>query len=413
MRILFPLVLGAALSAQKPAFEELNRQARQSPDSASFQQALRDTLGAELKKGTAAAFLGGDFVLAIESDAAPRLFVDHEEVKARKLKGSSIWMGAPSVKTGTSHSFHWVVDGKRFGGNQNVPAYLPECYAAKGVPQGKLSEKMVHTSKIYDGMKSDWWIYVPAQYDGTQPAALMVWQDGQGHINRDGAARTLNVVDNLIHHKKMPVAIQVFISPGKIGERAMRSVQYDSVNDTYVRFLRDEIVPEVEKSYKIRRDSYSRAIAGSSSGGICAFNAAWMMPDQFSRVLSRVGSFTSIQWKPGVLDGGNVYPNKVRKEPKRNIRVWMSDGSEDLENDAGSWPLQNIQLANSLKMMGYDFHLAWSNGSHSGAHGNAEAPMALAWLWRGYDPSRTEEKYEQEESEKAKPMFRVKALNRE
>jgi enterochelin esterase family protein len=130
-------------------------------------------------------------------------------------------------------------------------------------------------------------------------------------------------------------------------------------------------------------------------------------------VLSRIGSFTSIQWQPGTLEGGNVYPFKIRKEPKRNIRVWLQDGSLDLENSHGSWPLQNIQMANSLKMMGYDYHFSWGNGTHSAAHGNAELPVALEWLWREYDSSRTEQVFAQEAAEKDKPLYRVVKLNRE
>jgi enterochelin esterase family protein len=127
-----------------------------------------------------------------------------------------------------------------------------------------------------------------------------------------------------------------------------------------------------------------------------------------------VGSFTSIQWRPQEkLDGGNLYPFKVRKEPKRNIRVWLEDGSEDLENEHGSWPLQNIQMANSLKLKNYDFHFSWGNHAHSGAGGNSELPVSLAWLWRDYDPSRTEQPFEMEAAEKSKPLFRVKIANRD
>jgi enterochelin esterase-like enzyme len=241
----------------------------------------------------------------------------------------------------------------------------------------------------------------------------MVWQDGEGQINRNGGARTLNVVDNLIHQKKIPVMIQVFISPGTVGEKRMRSIEYDTVDDTYTRFLRDEILADVAKQYNLRADSYSRGIAGNSSGGICSFNAAWFHPELFSRVLSRIGSFTSIQWHPGEIEGGNVYPFKIRKEPHRNIRVWLQDGENDLENNHGSWPLQNIQMANSLKMTGYDFHLSFGNGTHNGAHGNSEQPVELTWLWRDYDPARTEQTYVMEEGEKQKPMFRVKIANRD
>ena len=302
--------------------------------------------------------------------------------------------------------------GERHGGLTDIPAYSPECYAQDGVPQGTLSEKLVHSSKIYPEMKSDYWIYVPAQYDAKTPAALMVWQDGQNHIEREGRARTLNVVDNLIHQKKIPVMVHVFISPGIAGEQRMRSIQYDTVDDTYARFLRDELLPEVYAKYNIRTDAYSRAIGGVSSGGICAFNTAWFQPDQFSRVLSVIGSFTSIQWTPGKREGGETYPFRVRKEAVRNIRIWMQDGAEDLENDHGSWPLQNIQLANSLKMKGYDFHLSFGSGTHNPAHAWSELPKSLAWLWREYDPARTEQIYEISPEEQKKPFFRVRIYNR-
>jgi enterochelin esterase-like enzyme len=312
------------------------------------------------------------------------------------------------MMTGTSHEYHYVINGQRFGGRTDVPAYLPDSYAQPGVPQGKLSDKIVHTSAVYPGMETNYWIYAPAQYDPNTPAALMVWQDGEGQINRDGASRLLNVIDNLTYQKKIPVMIQVLISPGKVGEKAMRSIEYDTADDTYTKFLRQEILVDVAKTYNLRKDTYSHAIAGQSSGGICAFNAAWFHPEMFSRVLSRIGSFTSIQWHPGQIDGGNVYPFKIRKENKRNIRVWLQDGANDLENDHGSWPLQNIQMANSLKMKNYDFHLSFGNGTHNSAHGNAEAPVALAWLWRDYDPAKTEQIYEMEAGERGKALFRVR-----
>ncbi|MGH7248416.1 MAG: alpha/beta hydrolase-fold protein, partial [Pseudomonadota bacterium] len=106
-------------------------------------------------------------------------------------------------------------------------------------------------------------------------------------------------------------------------------------------------------------------------------------------------------------------PFLIRKSPKLNIRVWLQDGSEDLENRFGSWPLQALQMANSLKMMGYDFKLTFGVGTHNGAQGNSQMPMALSWLWRGYDPSKTEEIYQQDPAEKDKPYYRVRRLNRD
>ena len=305
-------------------------------------------------------------------------------------------------------------------------------------PSGTLSEKIVHTSKIYDGMKSEYWIYVPAQYDAKIATALMVFQDGGGYIHRDGNNSALNVVDDLIAQKKIPVMICVFINPGDISDSpgtptynfvkaysdkwhrslkdSMRSTLYDTVSDRYGRFLRDEILAEVEAKYNIRKDAYSRAITGLSSGGICSFNAAWQMPEQFSRVISWIGSFTSIQWKedPNVPDGGQDYPEKILRESKRNLRVWLQDGSDDQENDRyGSWPLANLRMANALKLKEYDFHFSFGKGAHNSGEGAAEFPEEMIWLWRGYDTAKTAETYEMEPSETSKPVFRVSITNRD
>jgi enterochelin esterase family protein len=262
-------------------------------------------------------------------------------------------------------------------------------------------------------MTSDYWVYVPAQYNASTPAAVKVWQDGEVLVPRELPSRAQIVFDNLTHEKKIPVILHVLISPGLIGNRRMRSVEYDTVDSTYTRFLMEEILTEVGKKYNLRQDGYSRAIAGDSSGGICAFNAAWFHPEHFSRVLSRIGSFTSIQWQPGKLDGGNIYPFAIRKQPKRNIRVWLQDGSGDLENNHGSWPMQNIAMANSLKMRGYDFRFSWGNGSHSRNGGHTELADEMIWLWRDYDPSKTSQEFVQDPAEKDKPMFRVEKLNRD
>jgi enterochelin esterase-like enzyme len=309
------------------------------------------------------------------------------------------------------------------------PTHGTDSYPKPGVPQGTLSEKLTHTSQIYDGMQSDYWVYVPSQYNPQTPAALMVWQDGHFYIDRDSPTlRVLDVIDNLTHQKQIPVMIQIFTSPGDIAmcpgtpthayvkayseatgrtlKDAMRSTQYDTVSDRYACFLHEELLAEVQSRYNIRPDGYSRGISGLSSGAIAAFNVAWWQPGQFSRVLSWIGSY-------GDIRGGHEYPFKVRKQEKRNIRVWLQDGSDDVEVVFGSWPLQNIQMANSLKMHEYDFHFSFGQGGHDSVHGSAELPQSLTWLWRDYDSAKTEQLYQMEEAEKSKPYFRVRIANRE
>jgi len=407
-------LFGFSLAAETASVPDLLKLAS-TPANPAFAPALRDTLTADaIHAGTAVAGYGPDFLFAMDAPSAPDLYIDDTRAGTlQAVPGSQTWFTSVKLRAGTSHSFYYMLNGQRTGGKNDIPAYLPESYAQPGVRQGTLSEKMVHTSKIYDGMLSDWWIYVPAQYDSSKAAALMVWHDGAGLANRNSAANALNVFDNLTAQGKIPVIIQVFISPGKIGDKAMRSIEYDTVSDKYTRLVRDEIMPLVYAKYNVRRDGYSRAAAGNSSGGISAFNMAWFQPDQFSRVLMRIASFANLQQNhPGEFDGGNTYPYRVRREEKRSIRVWSQDGTEDLENPYGSWPSNNINMANSLKFRDYDFHMSWGNGSHSGAHGNAELPEEMVWLWRGYDPAKTSDTFPPDPEEKAKPFYRVKSFNR-
>jgi len=406
--------------------------------------ALRDAIVStfdvkDLKEGTAWAGLGSDFFFAVDSSPRPQLFIDDSPgPQMQPLAESTIWYATSRIdQVGKLHSFYYLVNGAKFGGKRDVPAFGPLSYLQRGVPSGTLSAKISHISKIYDGMKSDYWIYVPAQYNRQIPAAVMVFQDGGGYIDRDGNNPTLNVIDNLIAQKTIPVMICIFINPGDITDSpgtptynvvkaysdkwqrslkdSMRSTLYDTVGDRYVRFLRDEILSEVAAKYDLRKDAYSRAITGLSSGGICAFNAAWQIPEQFSRVISWIGSFSAIQWKenPAIPDGGQDYPDKILREPKRNIRVWLQDGSEDLDLRYGNWPLANLRMANALKAKDYDFHFSFGKGTHNSAHGAAEFPDEMIWLWRDYDPAKTEQTYQIEPSEKSKPIFRVSVTNRE
>ena len=317
------------------------------------------------------------------------------------------------------------------------PPPLPaDALQRPGVPAGTLSQRFTIRSAVYDGMVSDFWVYAPAQYDPQRPAALMVFQDGEGYLNRKRDHPALNVIDNLIAEGKIPVMIAVFTNPGDISGApdtptyrfvdayakkwgrtlgdSMRSTEYDTVSDRYPRFLREELLAEVGRHYNLRADAYSHAITGLSSGGICAFNAAWQMPESFSRVITWIGSFTGIQWRedPAVPDGGQDYPDKILHEAHHNVRIWLQDGANDLEWTFGSWPMANLRMANALKMKGYDFHFSFGKGPHSPAEGGAEFAEEMTWLWRGYDRAKTAETFVQEPAETAKPPFRVGIVNR-
>jgi len=264
----------------------------------------------------------------------------------------------------------------------------PDSQVHDGVPRGRVEGPFVFKSAVFKDTVRQYWVYVPAQYDAAQPAAVMVFQDGHKWVNVDQEYRAPVVFDNLIAKGEMPVTIGVFVNPGHAGAElpadpwraSNRPWEYDSLGDKYARFLIDELLPEVGKKYRLTTDPERRAIAGASSGGICAFTVAWERPDAFRKVYSTIGSFTNIR-------GGHVYPALVRQSARRPIRVFLQDGSNDLDNEFGNWPLANQQMAKALAFAGYDYRFEMGDGAHTHKHGGALLPDALRWLWRPAAPS--------------------------
>ncbi len=251
------------------------------------------------------------------------------------------------------------------------------------VPQGKVTSRIYAESKTFPGTTREYSVYVPAQYDPAKPARLMVFMDGNNYAKPDGAFRVPIVFDNLIHQNAMPVTIAVFVNPGTVAaskqgarDRSNRSFEYDSLGDNYATFLIDEFLPVALDGLNVSPDPQHRGVCGISSGGICAFTVAWERPDQFSKVISHIGSFTNIR-------GGWAYPGLIRKtkgNPKP-LKVYLQEGSDDLDNLFGNWPLSNQNMAAALQFAGYHHRLVMTEGGHSGQFAGVELPSALRWLW--------------------------------
>src|SRR5581483_6257731 len=308
---------------------------------------VRDYFGRDdLPKGPRTRIEGLTAAWAIEAPeaaSAPKVVSEdgHFVQAMTRLGKTDIYAAAATLPEGTAMRWAYEVDGKKLGGGQmELYTFPPETREQPGVPKGTVTQQAKWKSKIFDGTERDWWVYVPAQYKPENPACVMVFQDGGGMKNY-----VPTVLDNLIARGEIPVIVGVFINPGTFADgKSNRSFEYDTLSDQYARFLLEEILPEVEKTVKLRHDAASRAIAGISSGGICSFTVAWERPNEFSKVLSWVGSFTNIASGPTLREGGHNYPALIRKTEKKPLRVFLQDGANDLDNEHGNWPLANQQM---------------------------------------------------------------------
>jgi hypothetical protein len=278
-----------------------------------------------------------------------------------------------------------------------------------GVAKGKLIGPLEFKSKIIEGTVRRYWIYVPVGYDAKDPPNLLVFQDGQRATNPQGPLNIPVVLDNLIAKGEIPKTIGIFITPGNTGTEHYpdnlgtgnpnhRAPEYDALNDAYARMLIDEIMPEVAKKYVFSSDPKKRAIGGTSSGAICAWTVAWNRPEAFGNVISMIGSYTSIGYHPATattpaIYGGDTYPGLIRREHIRPIRIFLQDGTADLNNMFGNWHLANEQMVSSLlwananadekKDTGprYDVRYEWGDGAHSDVHGGWLLPGILRWMF--------------------------------
>ncbi|HEX4264266.1 MAG TPA: SMP-30/gluconolactonase/LRE family protein [Verrucomicrobiae bacterium] len=256
----------------------------------------------------------------------------------------------------------------------------PDSLPQPGVPHGQVTSYTIDQSKIFPGTTRTYWIYVPQQYDPAKPAPLLIMQDGI----RFNAP---NVLDNLINKKDIPPIIAAFVAPGVVPAlssnttlpRFNRSYEYDGLSDEYAHFLLDELLPHIvaEQKLNLSTNANDRMIAGESSGAIAAFTAAWHRPDAFRRVFSAIGTYVGLR-------GGNEFPTLIRKTEPKPIRIFLQDGSNDLNIYGGNWFLADQEMLSALDFAGYDVNYNWGDGAHNGKHSTSIFPDAMRWLWRDY-----------------------------
>jgi enterochelin esterase family protein len=258
-----------------------------------------------------------------------------------------------------------------------------EAYPSEDVPAGQVTRyRDWESSGMFAGARREIFVHTSAGHDPARPSNLIVFNDGSGYIARKGPVRAAQVLDTLRARGEIPQTVAVFVDPGRRGEHlapdwVQRRAEYDPLTDDYGRFLIQDLLPFVVEAQglTLTDDPARRAIVGISSGGICAFTAAWLFPEQFGGVISHCGSFVNI-------DGGHVYPFLVRSTPRKPIRVLLQSGQNDGRNVYGDWPLANQVMANALDFAGYDCRFEFGSGGHTLRHGGAIFADSLRWLWR-------------------------------
>ncbi len=311
---------------------------------------------------------------------APQMGLDHFGGKQSPGARIDLW----TYKADDQH-LHWIikplagtVSSTASSSSETDSSYVIPEIKPEDVPVAEIKSFSFSGSTIYPGTVRDVTVFIPAQYDRTKPACVYVKTDGYNPHEK-------GILETLIATKQIPVTVGVFVRPGDLPAtvkntmgRRNRCFEYDGVGDHHVRFLVDELLPFIAKKFDLNLSTSGndRCIAGGSSGGIAAFNAAWERPDAFSRVYANSGSFVAFR-------GGHEFPTLVRKFEAKPIRAFLTTGMRDMENCAGDWFLLDQEMDKSLRFSGYDYKFRIINGGHvAGYYENF--PEAMSYIWKDW-----------------------------
>ena len=78
----------------------------------------------------------------------------------------------------------------------------------------------------------------------------------------------------------------------------------------------------------------------------------------------------------------NAIDTLIRKYEPKPLRVFLQDGSADLNIYGGDWWMANQEMERALKFAGYEVEHVWGTGGHSGQHATQIFPDAMRWLWK-------------------------------
>jgi enterochelin esterase-like enzyme len=245
-------------------------------------------------------------------------------------------------------------------------------------------------------------VYIPAGYEPGTPTPFIVVMDGVRGFTKadppDPSSRNAFVpemLDNLIHEKRVPSMVAILIDPGPGGQR---TIEYDTVSDRYTMFIENEVLPKISRDYNITftKDPEGRAAMGESSGAACALSMAWFHPELYRRVLTYSGTFVRLGQRNETAPNGawDYHTTLIPNSEKKPLRIWLHVGDRDNgasspEEDMRNWVTAQFHMARVLKEKGYpyQFVLADNSGHVDNDVERQTLPTAFEWVWTGYKPS--------------------------
>ena len=298
---------------------------------------------------------------------------------------NGVWTGTSAPQDEGFHYYQLNIDGAsvpdpgskyfygagRWGSGIDVPAADQDFYTVHNVPQGSVNE-VYYWSTVTETMRHGY-IYLPAEYysNPTKKFPVLYLQHGMGENETGWSAQghTGIIMDNLIAEGKAvpfiiymdnglnarPARQQGQAGPGGFGGQRPQGQTPQGqrpqgqggpggpggfgrgFSNPFEDVLIKDIIPMVEKNYRVIADTPHRAIAGLSMGGMQTHGISINNPTTFAYI--------------GIFSGGTFRPDELKDNAdfkKTNKVIFMScGGKENMGVD---------EAAKNLKEIGYNAH---------------------------------------------------------
>lgn len=282
---------------------------------------------------------------------------------------NGLWTGTSEPQDEGFHYYQLNIDGasvpdpaslyyygaSRWGSGIEVPSADQDFWQVKNVPQGSVSE--VFYWSTYTEKMRRCHVYLPAEYytNPTKKFPVLYLQHGMGENEYGWAEQghTAQILDNLIAEGKAVPCIIVMDNglnarrpgeqggfggprpqrpqggaapqgqrrqgaPGQAGPRRGGFGGFGGFSEGFKNVLFNDIIPMVEKNYRVIADPQHRAYAGLSMGGMQAREITLANPEKFAYV----GSFSSGAWSVDQVKNSEGFAKNVKL-------LFMSGGGKE------------------------------------------------------------------------------------
>lgn len=237
--------------------------------------------------------IDGRAIFKVKAPEAQKVQLDLGKKYDMVKNNEGVWEVTTDSLSEGFHYYSVIIDGvavcdpasetfygmSRMASGFEVPFKGDEIYATRNVPHGEIRIK-----RFYSDVLKSWrrlYIYTPAGYDENtdQKYPVLYLMHGGGEDERGWATqgKTDLILDNLIADKKA-VPMIIVMPDGNI---PVSSFGADALI-AYENEMKQAVIPFVEKTYRVKTDAGSRALAGLSMGGLQTLYAGVNNTDLFA-----------------------------------------------------------------------------------------------------------------------------------